>query len=265
MTNEIKIDLIRIDGGTQPRASINESLVADYAEHVSELPPLSVFFDGKDYWLADGFHRYHAHRRAGSKTVAINVHKGTQRDAILYSVGANATHGLRRSNEDKRNAVETLLKDAEWVKWPQSKIAETCCVSREFVNRVAADIEPASCDRSQDSDRTVTRNGKTYQQNVTNIGAKKKTPPAPTADDHPEYAGGDVPDDNELAYIAEVDRLERETLERLIVADDKLVALRAEVNRLTKALAVMTGSRNQWQNQCAELKRRLAAAKRNAA
>jgi hypothetical protein len=35
------------------------------------------------------------------------------RDAILYAVGANASHGLKRTNRDKRNAV-LLLKDLEW-------------------------------------------------------------------------------------------------------------------------------------------------------
>ena len=32
----------------------------------------------------------------------------------LHSVGANATHGLRRSNADKRRAVVLLLEDEEW-------------------------------------------------------------------------------------------------------------------------------------------------------
>jgi hypothetical protein len=61
-------------------------------------------------------------------------------DAVLFSVGANATHGLRRSNEDKRRAVKTLLAVAEWAAWPQVKIAEACGVSREFVSRVSTSV-----------------------------------------------------------------------------------------------------------------------------
>lgn len=34
--------------------------------------------------------------------MATEVLRGTKRDAILYSVGANSTHGLRRTNADKR-------------------------------------------------------------------------------------------------------------------------------------------------------------------
>jgi hypothetical protein len=37
-----------------------------------------------------------------------------ERDAILFSVSANGTHGQRRTNEDKRRAVLCLLNDPEW-------------------------------------------------------------------------------------------------------------------------------------------------------
>lgn len=260
--NELKIDLIRIDGGTQPRASIVESLVSEYAEHVAALPPLSVFHDGKAYWLADGFHRYHAHRRAGSKTVPVSLHKGTQRDAILYSLGANATHGLRRTNEDKRQAVLTMLADPEWAKWPQTKIAETCGVSREFVNRLSSKAEDGpSCDRSQDAKRTVERGGKTYQQNVTNIGKARK----PTDDTPPEYAGGDEPDAGEIAAIEERERIERAAFEKMLGSDDALAAANAEIKRLAAELAVVKGQRDQYMNRCNELVRQIRAMKRAAA
>jgi len=51
---------IRIDGGTQPRAALLIDVMEDYAEQMRngvEFPPITVFFDGKEYWLADGFHR----------------------------------------------------------------------------------------------------------------------------------------------------------------------------------------------------------------
>jgi hypothetical protein len=41
------------------------------------------------------------------------VRTGSRRDAVRYSVGANSVHGLRRTNEDKRREVQTLLADAE--------------------------------------------------------------------------------------------------------------------------------------------------------
>ena len=62
MIRAIDINLIRIDGGTQSRVRVDTDVVAEYAEIIfagTELPPLSVMFDGAEYWLCDGFHRYH--------------------------------------------------------------------------------------------------------------------------------------------------------------------------------------------------------------
>jgi hypothetical protein len=39
---------------------------------------------------------------------------GKLRDAVLHAIGANASHGLRRSNSEKRKAVHAMLNDEEW-------------------------------------------------------------------------------------------------------------------------------------------------------
>lgn len=135
----IDISRVRIDGGTQSRVKLNETAVAEYAEAMTEgvpLPAVTVFFDGSEYWLADGFHRYHGHKRIGALKIDAEVLNGTRRDAVLHSVGANAAHGLRRTNEDKRRAVETLLNDAEWSQWSDREIAKQCGVTHPFVAAV---------------------------------------------------------------------------------------------------------------------------------
>ncbi|MGE7136193.1 ParB/RepB/Spo0J family partition protein [Luteibacter sp. NPDC031894] len=132
----LPLEKIQIGGGTQSRAALNEDVVAEYAETIkaaTDLPPVTVFQDGKKFWLADGFHRFHAHRRAGAIQIEADVRVGTKRDAILHSVGANAAHGLRRSNADKRCAVRTLLADKEWGQWSDRQIADACGVSHPFV------------------------------------------------------------------------------------------------------------------------------------
>lgn len=111
---------IRVDGGTQSRMAINQATVDEYTEAMQDggaiFPALVVYYDGRDYWLADGFHRAAAAMQAGLLAFAADVRQGTVRDAVLHSVGANATHGLRRTNADKRRAVERLLRDDEWQK-----------------------------------------------------------------------------------------------------------------------------------------------------
>ena len=125
------LDLIRTDGGTQMRAEIDTDTMMEYREvwknSPASFPPLVVFWDGaKDspYWLADGFHRFYGAREAKRASVPVEIKQGTLRDAILYAVGANQANGMRRTSEDKRNAVTTLLNDPEWVLWSGEKIAE---------------------------------------------------------------------------------------------------------------------------------------------
>jgi len=137
----LKVDSIRIDGGTQAREEIDNDAVKDYADILQEnngegLPPIEVYFDGSQYWLSDGFHRWHAHRQAGLGTIQANVIQGTQRDAILAAVGANAAHGLKRSNADKRKAVRMLLEDSEWQQKSDRWIADKAKVSAPLVATV---------------------------------------------------------------------------------------------------------------------------------
>jgi len=49
---------------------------------------------------------------------------------------ANAAHGIRRSNADKRRAVEMLLSDEEWRQLSNIRNARRCVVSHTFVNSV---------------------------------------------------------------------------------------------------------------------------------
>jgi hypothetical protein len=137
---------VRLDGGTQSRAELNADAIAEYAEKYADglaMPPVVVFYDGKSYWLADGFHRCNGAKQAGKEAIVAEVHQGSQRDAILYSVGANARHGLRRTNADKRRAVEMLLRDAEWGSWSDQVVAVTCVVSRSFVQKLRPE-QPAT-------------------------------------------------------------------------------------------------------------------------
>ena len=136
---KLQLKSVRLDGGTQPRQFVNEDVVNEYAEHMLEeaaFPPVDVFHDGANYWLVDGFHRYFATKKAGFLDIEATVHQGTRRDAVLFSIGANASHGLRRTNEDKRKAVLTLLEDLEWSEWSDSEIARRCHVSNMTVGRI---------------------------------------------------------------------------------------------------------------------------------
>ena len=106
-------------------------------------------------------------------------------DAILYSVGANAAHGLRRTNEDKRRAVMKLLNDPVWAGWASREIARRCAVDDKTV--LALRPPPVSAEVPQmDTPRTVSRNGTTYTMNTAAIGRREPSQ-APAQPVEPNY------------------------------------------------------------------------------
>jgi uncharacterized small protein (DUF1192 family) len=143
MIQHIDVSLVRQDGGTQARAAMAQEAIDEYALAMSEgkeFPSITVFFDGKVYWLGDGFHRVAAHTKTfGIAPIRAEVQDGSQRDALLFAAGANSDHGLRRTNADKRRAVSVLLNDAEWSQWSDREIARRVGVSNDFVSRMRKD------------------------------------------------------------------------------------------------------------------------------
>ncbi len=168
-SNLVGLSQLRLDQRAQPRAALNFFTVDEYAEAMrdgAQFPPITVFHDGTDYWVADGFHRVKAAEQIGLTDIAADVRQGTLRDAILFSVGANALHGMRRTNADKRRAVMTLLQDDEWAQWPQTKIAAACAVTQQYVSQLAAQLP------SYNSCKIVERAGTVYTMNTANIGER---------------------------------------------------------------------------------------------
>ena len=114
------------DGGAQMRVEMNPDIINEYAEAMlngAVFPPIIIYFDGTDYWPGDGYHRIEAARKIERYNISAEVREGSARDAILCGIGSNATHGLRRTQADKRRAVENLLTDPEWARWSDRKIA----------------------------------------------------------------------------------------------------------------------------------------------
>jgi hypothetical protein len=88
----LRVDVLRLD--FQPEHCLIEDTVEQYLErlrHGEKLQPLTVRFDGKFYWLQDGFHRLEAARRAGLKKIEVDVLPGT-----LVEMEAEFRLGLAR-------------------------------------------------------------------------------------------------------------------------------------------------------------------------
>ena len=150
MTSKIDPKLISTDCGTQSRIEMNEAVIAEYAEAMEqgdEFPAILVFFD-KDrhrYILVDGFHRYYAHIRVRpNDPILAEQRLGTVEDAIWASLAANKSHGLRRSNADKRNAIKQALLHPKGVSLSNSQIAKHVGVDDKTVAVTRQELEVTS-------------------------------------------------------------------------------------------------------------------------
>ena len=169
----LALDHITIDPRLQMREAVDEEYVGQLAEilkdgkeFTGDLPV--VFNDGNVNWLADGFHRYAAHRRAGVKKIKVLMKSGTTfRDAWRFALSANAKHGKRRTNEDKRRCVLAVLADAECAKYSDRQIADLCGVGHVLVGVIRAE----STVRSEQSTQRVGKDGRVID--TANIGKKK--------------------------------------------------------------------------------------------
>jgi ParB-like chromosome segregation protein Spo0J len=140
-------------------------------------PPVTVFFDGSDYWLADGFHRYFATKANAKTSIDCDVENGTQQEAKKYSWKANGKRGLRLNNDDYRNIILAMLQDIEAKEWSNRKIAEWVGVSHFTVNKIKNSLEETSSEPKEK--KYINKHGTESVMNTENIGKSKPKTTAP--------------------------------------------------------------------------------------
>lgn len=201
MTEAIPIHLIRVDGGTQIRKSTYYDKIDEYAQAMLDgiaFPPMTVFWDGEFYWLADGFHRLGAYESVcetlerNSIDVDCDVIEGSQREAILYACGANDAHGIQRTSDDKKAAVKTVLENPlvsinpkSGQPWVDAEIARICNVGKPFVAKVrpkVAVVTDYNCRSYESGGKTITRVARSAR---TPKPDKAETPPAAKSNAEP--------------------------------------------------------------------------------
>jgi hypothetical protein len=258
----LNLDKIKIDGGTQSRAKIDQDVVAEYADLIKSgtiFPPVTVFYDGVDYILADGFHRYFANRKAGTPNVEVQLHEGTLRDAILYSFSANHSHGLRRTSADKRKAVTAMLEDIEWQDWSDREIAKHCRVSPMLVATIRKELGATK------KDTKYVRDGeqKTMKPKAETIAPEQFDKAAVDAEMHKaatdslQKENEDLKDQLTVALAASTDDIKKEKAESIIKD------LRSQIRLLEIELKTVTTSRDQFQRENAQLMKQVAMLQKN--
>ena len=175
MIVELNLDQIRIDGGTQIREAIDDALVAEYAACMKAqdaFPPVIVLFDGAANWLADGFHRYHAAKKAGLKNLRADVRNGTKENALWVALGANRANGARLTHADIKKACMVAL--SKFDSRSDRDLATQIGCSHGTVSNHRKAMETAG-----KTDPTPMRTGADGRTtNTENIGASSTRPPA---------------------------------------------------------------------------------------
>lgn len=266
----MNIAALVLDPRLQSRVEINEDTVAEYAidiEAGDQFPPVIVFFDSTHFYLADGYHRYYGHKRAGKVSIQCEVINGTIRDAIYYSTAVNAKHGMRRSYADRRKAVMTLLEDFEWSLKSNTEIAKHVGVSVSFVSNLRN-----TSGKMPDKVQYTTPSGETKTKvKASGRPAKPKEEP-PVQQEEPVLPPPDYKAHEEL--IETLTKENAELTQRLAVSamegtDEEKQAANELITDLTEKLRIaeieivsLKGSRDRFQNECAQLKKQVAAQQR---
>lgn len=174
------IEIARLLTNVQTRVSTNEEVIANYAEKMkegAEFPPCIVFSDGKQYWLADGYHRTRAAQANGSKVVHADIRKGGFGDALAYALLANVKNGLRLTNADKRRNVVLAWENRAALGIGDTPsngaLAKVAGVTKTFVQTVFDSGEIA---RPKDAQRTGI-DGKDYHVSVNGLHLPCPPPP----------------------------------------------------------------------------------------
>lgn len=195
---KMKISEIKRDDSIQPRATIDEDTVRNYADRMIEgdaFPPVDIFFDGETYRLANGYHRVGAAEIAGLTEIECVVHEGNLREALWFGFGANAKNARQMSNADKHRVVEKILQDDEWSNISQRKIAEHVGVSPEYVSRVKKELVDAGVTIDRSRVTVTTKHGTTATMNTGNIGRRNEST---EATEPPDLRNNDFPEDSEI-------------------------------------------------------------------
>jgi hypothetical protein len=170
---------IDLKASPKVRASIRKDVVEEYFDAYEakvKMPEVVLFEIEKDHFLiADGMHRVSAmleFPEISKWAWTMDVRKGDYVECLRFALRANERHGLRRSNEDKRQAAVTALK--EFPKVSNVQLAEIAVVSDGLIAELRKDLTNANI--IPKSDKTTGKDGKERPVNLKNPRLDVKKP-----------------------------------------------------------------------------------------
>jgi hypothetical protein len=166
---------IDINGSPKVRGELHEEVASEYcAAYKRKVSmPRAVLFEVEQghFLIADGLHRITAMLTAGTTSATFDVFQGTYQDCLQFALKANLSHGLRRSNADKRAGVIAAL--SSFRELSNVQIAELSAVGDDLVREVRKELEADNL--IPQTDKRTGADGKRYDSKKT--GRVRKTNP----------------------------------------------------------------------------------------
>ena len=261
----MKLSQLKLDPALQMRKQLNKEIVGDYAKAMldgDKFPPIIVFNDGENNYVAEGFTRCAAAKQAGLEIIDADVRMGTWDDAFDYAfTQANHRNGQRYTPEDKRYAIGKALEFARYSGKSDRELARIYQVSHTFVAKLRK-VEGKQPDTIQ-----VNRGGVEYELKNPKKEASNDPVPAPTPEkdyifDELSSAVQELAEENK-ALEARVAVVAMEATDEEKQAAAALIAeLQATIKTLEADNRVLKASRDSFQAEANEAKKQALYGKR---
>ena len=262
MIKTLNLAVLRLDGDTQARLALSQEKVQEYAalmEDGEEFRPIDAFFDGSDYWLADGFHRYFATKANKKTSITATIHNGTLDEAQLFAFAANKGHGLHMTATDIRHCIVRMLEHPVWSGWTNAAIAKHVGTSKMTVGRVKSAMTEPEEPAEPAEKKYVNKHGQEATIDTTNLGRKaKQAEPEPEVDDKAAELADTInhlaEENQKLKDAIAIGAWDATDIEKED-AQETITALREQIRVLEIEVKTLRESRDMFQNRNAEMMR----------
>jgi hypothetical protein len=259
----ININTINIANSYQAREEIDQDMVEIFAEnmlHGDKFPPVLVYVVNGEKLIADGFHRYFAHKKNNKTSIEVDERTADMDTYILKCTSANNKHGKRPTHKDKVRSLERILKiDEVSTLWLDKDIARHIDVSRSFVYKYRENKPDAV---------VVERKGKQFTRKTKNEKKPNNDIDAPLDDPNEpkltivleknkeviDYLSKEVSTLSDKLAVASMDGSEEDKSK----AKETIESLREEVRLLEIDNRSLKSSMDKYQGENAELKKQVA-------
>jgi len=173
----IAISTLTCDPDLQVRVRLSKEAISQFAERMKTEADLKafeaviVYFDGTNYWLADGHHRVEAAKKSGHSNVWAIVRNGERKEALWTAITENSKHGVNLTRADRRRSIELIIE--QWPEKSTTLIAEATKSSQSTVDRIKRQLTQMG--KLKQPHKTIGKDGR-----VRSASQKKNSTGTPT-------------------------------------------------------------------------------------